>query len=405
MPSLSADNRSQNPWPAVSSEVVEWSPTTPADLLTRAQRERYRGPYRAALVPHIADLTPHVSPETSALVAEASSVITRFDAELRNELAPFSAILLRSESASSSQIENLSSGAKQVALAELGSRAERNATEIVGNVAATTAAIELADRLDTNAILAMHRALMEDTSPQMAGRWREDQVWIGGTSIGPHDADFVAPTPAHVPGLMDDLIAFSRRADVSPLIHVAVAHAQFETIHPFPDGNGRTGRALVQAMLRASRLTQNVTVPVSAGLLADTNSYFAALDAYRTGDPSPVVETFSYAALSAVDNGRRLVSDLRRIRELWGERVRARRGSGAQKLMDLLLRQPVVDRRATAAALGISPDNAGRAIDPLVEAGILREFTGFARNRMWQATEVADALDEFAARSVRRGHG
>lgn len=402
MPSLRPGD-SVDDWPSLTSESVEWTPTIPADLLTRAQRERYRGPYRAALVPHIATLTPHLTPATSALAAEASSVITRFDAELGNELAPFSAILLRSESASSSQIENLSSGAKQIALAELGSREKRNATEIVGNVAAMKAALELADHLDVPAILAMHRALLEATNPQIAGRWRDDQVWIGGTSIGPHDADFVAPTATRVPGLMDDVIAFAHRGDIPPLVLAAVAHAQFETIHPFPDGNGRTGRAFVQAMLRASGLTQNVTVPVSAGLLADTKKYFAALDAYRAGDPSEIVETFSHAALSAVENGSTLLADLRRIRAQWNDRVRARRGSGPQRLMDLLLRQPVVDRQTVAAALGISPDNAGRAIDPLVDAEILNEFTGFTRNRMWHAAEVTDALDQFASRAARRG--
>ncbi|MEE3851812.1 Fic family protein [Gordonia sp. LSe1-13] len=402
MPSLGTPARGPGDWPALSSEVIDWTPTIPPELLTRAQRERYRGPYRAAVVPHIAAATPHVAPETSALVAEASAVLTRFDAELGNELAPFSAILLRSESASSSQIENLSSGAKQIALAELGSREKRNATEIVGNVAAMTAAVELADRLDADAILAMHHALMQNTSPQMAGLWRDDQVWIGGTSIGPHDAEFVAPTAARVPDLIDDLIEFARRSDIPPLIHIAIAHAQFETIHPFPDGNGRTGRALVQAMLRASRLTQNVTVPVSAGLLADTRSYFAALDSYRSGDPSMIVETLSRAALSAVENGSHLVSDLRHIREQWRDRIRVRQGAGALRLMDFLLRQPVVDRRTVAAALDVSPDNAGRPIGPLVEAGILREFTGFSRNRMWHAAEVTDALDEFARRAARR---
>ncbi|MGV9709984.1 Fic family protein [Gordonia sp. NPDC003424] len=202
---------------------------------------------------------------------------------------------------------------------------------------------------------------------------------------------------------MDDLIAFAHRGDIPPLTLVAIAHAQFETIHPFPDGNGRTGRALVQSMLRANRLTRNVTVPVSAGLLTDTRDYFAALDAYRAGDPSVIVEKLCRAALSAVDNGTRLVSDLRHIRAQWDDRLRVRRGSGAQKLMDTLLRQPVVDRKTTATELGISPDNAGRAIQPLVDAGILRELTGFTRNRMWHAVEVTDALDEFAARAVRRG--
>src|SRR5437764_10072681 len=106
-----------------------------------------------------------------------------FDTELGTEIAPFASVLLRSESASSSMIENLTSGAKAIALAELGSTERRNATEIVGNVAAMRAALELADRLDAAAILAMHAALMAGLEPGMAGRWREEQAWISGTSF------------------------------------------------------------------------------------------------------------------------------------------------------------------------------------------------------------------------------
>jgi hypothetical protein len=120
------------------------------------------------------------------LADDASAEIVRFDAELGAEVAPFASALLRSESASSSMIENLTSGAKAIALAELGSTERRNATEIVGNVAAMRAALDLADRLDAAAILAMHGALMGGLEPGMAGRWREEQVWIGGTSFGPH---------------------------------------------------------------------------------------------------------------------------------------------------------------------------------------------------------------------------
>ncbi|GAA3964937.1 Fic family protein [Gordonia caeni] len=343
-----------------------------------------------------------IGPELLALVSEASHAVTRFDAHLGNEIAPFAAILLRSESASSSQIENLSSGARQIALAELGSREKRNATEIVGNVAAMRAALSLADRLDTSAVLAMHRALMESHAPDIAGHWRTDQVWIGGSNIGPHDADYVAPPAAAVPGLMDDLITFAHREDLPPLAAAALAHAQFETIHPFPDGNGRTGRALIQAMLRTRDITRNVTVPVSAGLLTDTRRYFEALNSYRGGDVSPIIESISHASLDAVASGTRLVSALHQLRTRWEDRLSLRRDASSWRLLDVLLRQPVVDGRAAAEALGITPANVGRAISPLVDARILREFTGFDRNRMWCATEVTDILDEFA-RSAERG--
>jgi len=249
--------------------------------------------------------------QVAAEVAEASAEIARFDAEIGAELLPFSSVLLCSESASSSRIENLTSGAKAIALAELGDPSKRNATEIVGNVAAMTAAIDLADRLDTDAVLAMHHALLAEVDPGIAGRWRDQQVWVGGTSYGPHLATYVAPHHEHVPALMQDLVEYAGRTDLPPLGLAAIAHAQFESIHPFPDGNGRTGRALIHAILRARGLTRQVTVPVSAGLLTDTDGYFATLTAYRDGDPLSIIGALAAASERALVNARLLVEDLR----------------------------------------------------------------------------------------------
>ena len=338
----------------------------------------------------------------AALVAEASAEIARFDAEIGSELAPFASVLLRSESASSSMIENLSSGAKAIFLAEMGSTSKVNATLIARNVAAMNAALDLADRLDTDAILAMHRELLRDHDEANAGRWREEQVWMGGDAFGPHRAAFIPPHHTKVLGLMEDLVTFTTRTDLPLLTQAALAHAQFETIHPFGDGNGRTGRALIHAMLRGHRLTRKVTVPVSAGLLADTRAYFDTLTAYRDGDPVPIVELLAQASLTALINARQLVGDLRGIRNGWNSSVTARRGAATWQLADLLLRQPVIDTPTVARALGISADNAMRPIAPLIKAGVLTEFTGFARNRMWQSREVLTALDDFADRAGRR---
>ncbi len=390
-------------WPSLGWEEFGWVSKIPDELVSARVRRRHAGPYRATVVPSIADRTPVIPVAVAALADEASSAIVRFDAEIGAEVAPFASVLLRSESASSSRIENLTSGAKAIALAELGSTDKRNATEIVGNVAAMKAALELADRLDQDAILAMHAALMARHDPGVAGRWREQQVWIGGDSYGPHDAAFVPPHHRHVPALMDDLVQFIGRTDLPSLVQTAIAHAQFETIHPFPDGNGRTGRALIHAMLRGHGLTRNVTVPVSAGLLTETGAYFDALTAYREGDLSAIVERMAHASFAAITNGRQLADELRGLRRGWEDTIRVRRDSSAWRLADVLLRQPVVDARTVAVELDGTPQNARRAITPLVEAGILTEFTGFARNRMWQATAVLAALDAFAARAGRRG--
>jgi Fic family protein len=372
-------------------------------MVSARMRRRHAGPYRAAVVPPIAERTPPVPAAVAALADEASSEIVRFDAEIGAEVAPFASVLLRSESASSSRIENLTSGARAIALAELGHTEKRNATEIVGNVEAMKAAVRLADNLDNDAILAMHAALVATHDPGISGRWRNEQVWIGGDSYGPHDAAFVPPHHNHVPGLMDDLVRFIGRTDLPSLSHAAIAHAQFETIHPFPNGNGRTGRALIHAMLRGHGLTRNVTVPISAGLLAETETYFAALTAYRAGDPSAIVTRMARASFAAVTNGRQLAAELREIRAGWDSILHVRQDSGAWRLADVLLRQPVVDAHTVAAEVGVTPQNARRAIMPLAEAGILTEFTGFARNRLWQASAVLTALDAFAARAGRRG--
>lgn len=393
---------SDSNWPEVGWEECSWVPKIPPELVSARIRKRHEGLYQAAVVPSIGHRTPRLPTDIVALAEEATVEITRFDAELGAEVAPFASVLLRSESASSSMIENLTSGAKAIALAELGSTEKSNASQIVANVAAMKAALDLADRLDSGAILAMHAALLGGYDPGIVGRFRQEQVWIGGDSFGPHEANFVPPHHDHVPALMADLVRFTRRTDLLLLIQAALAHAQFETVHPFPDGNGRTGRALIHAMLRGHGLTRHVTVPVSAGLLTDTPAYFDTLTAYREGAPAAIVERIAQASIAATANGRQLVAELRDIRAGWEDRLKARRGADAWRLTDTLLRQPVVDAATVAGELDVAPQNAQRAIAPLAEAGILTEFTGYKRNRMWQSREVLEALDSFAARAGRR---
>jgi Fic family protein len=368
----------------------------------RAAR-RQSGEYQAAIPAEIATLEVRLPSAVVADAEEASQEIARFDTELGGEIAPFASVLLRTESAASSKIENLTASARSIAEAEtLGTVKGRNASLIVANTKAMQAAIDLADRISDDAILAMHEALMQDTEPAIAGKWRTEQVWIGGGNFGPRGADFIPPHQDRVPAAIDDLIRFAKRSDITVLPHIAIAHAQFETIHPFPDGNGRCGRALVQSMLRNKRLTRQVTVPVSAGLLTDTSSYFQALTAYRDGDPAPIVQRLSEASVLAVVNGRQLVADLQTIQGKWESKITARRGSAVHRVPDLLIKRPVVNAQLVSDHLGIAISNVYRYLDPLVESKIIVEFTDQARNRAWRAPQVLDALDAFAERAGRR---
>ena len=390
-------------WPAVTVESRRWERGDEAMATTsRRQRRIARGDYEAAVVPLIADAELQLSAAVLAEADDASRELTRFDTEAGHIAAPFTSILLRTESASSSEVENITSSAKQVGLAELQAATSGNAGLVVANVRAMNAAIELADQIHEDTIIRMQAALLAASAPEHTGSFRSEQVWIGGGRLSPHSASFVPPHHDRVAPLMADLTQFCARTDIPVLVHAALAHAQFETIHPFPDGNGRTGRALIQSMLRHGEVTRNVTVPVSAGLLGDVDSYFAALTAYRQGDPEPIVRALTDAAFAAVANATRLVSDLNQIRARWKQAVPARAKSTASRMLDLLLAHPVVNRKLIATELGVSEQAAQMAIDSLAEHDVLRQTNNYRRNRIWHSPEVLAALDEFGSRA-RRG--
>jgi Fic family protein len=388
-------------WPALHNEILDWKPTDAPQMSRTAQR-RHRGPYSAALVPAIANQGVSLPPALAALVDDASAEVARFDAELGHGLAPFSAVLLRSESAASSRIENLTASARAIAEAELHPLHSGNASLIVANTQAMQAAIALAGQIDPRAIIEMHDALLVQDGAEEPGRFRDQQLWIGGSDFGPHGAMFIPPHHRLVPDAIDDLVAFIERDDIPVLAHAAIAHAQFETIHPFLDGNGRTGRALLQAHLRNKRLTRNVTVPVSAGLLVDTDDYFAALMDFRQGDIIPIATQVAHASFAAVANGRQLVDELRVIRSGWQARIKARRDAASWKIADVLVRHPVVNAKLIARELGMAEANTYRSLRPLIDAQILVQFADRKRNQMWRTPEVLEALDRFATRAGRR---
>ncbi|MHA7270767.1 Fic family protein [Arthrobacter sp. HLT1-20] len=319
-----------------------------------------------------------------------------------HKVATFAPVLLRSESASSSQIENLTASARAIFSAELGLKKSRNAELIAANTRAMTAALQLAEKISSDAILQMHRALMENHTIHQAGEWRDEPVWIGTRNDTPVGADFVAPHHSKVHGLIDDVVTFIARLDVPALVSVAVSHAQFETIHPFPDGNGRTGRALAQSILRHRGVTRNVAIPVSAGLLADIEGYHSALTEYRAGDVTPIIRAFANAALRAVANTRQLVEEIEVVQGAWKNQLTARKNSNAWRMLDVIARRPVLDSATAAAELGVAQPNVYPPLKALVEAGILQSKAEHQLGPCWRSDEILNAIDEFAKRAGRR---
>lgn len=391
---------SESGWRPVSYEERHWEPALDVRDSSSAHVTAV-GPYRAAVPPLIAGAKVLLDPATAALAHEATAELIRFDTEHGGDGNPLVPLLLRLECAASSAIERVTAPARSMMLAEIEEALEPHARQIVSHVRATEVALTAAGSLDEAAIVQVQRTLMASSRPDRRGRWRDQQVWLGGGSAGPQRAPFVPPHQSRLPQLMADLIAFGRRDDLPSFVQIAIAHAQYETVHPFLEVNGRTGRALMQAMLRRADLTRAVVVPLSAGLLQDTAAYFDALRHYRSGRIAPIIEVFAGAAHTAVASSRVLIDDLSDARERWEERLTARHGSGARRLVSLLQSQPVINSRLAVGYLGVTAPNAQLAIDRLVADGILSQIGTTRRNRTWAADQVLDAMDAFTERARR----
>lgn len=398
------------PIPAVDREEHVWVPSS-RGLYSRSEVRRQTGKCESTVPARIADWNVSLPSELSADLEDATRALHEFDRfSARNlghglaAIAPMTAILLRTESASSSQIEQLTVSAKQLALAEIGAGDSPNSRTVLGNVRALEAAVELADELSLDTLIAVHRELLQHQRGMEphAGELRTELVWIGKGSAGPLRADFVAPQHEHIRGALNDLFEFTDRPDLPALLQIAVTHAQFETIHPFVDGNGRTGRALVQAQLRVTGLVEHALAPLSAGLLRDLPTYFAALDAYREGDAAPIIRVFTQAARFASVSGRQLIELLdEQIRESRELLTGVRQHAGAMHLLPHLIAQPIVTSGYVTKLLNVSEATAQRALSTLVERDVLVERTGKRRGRIWQHDGILGVLDDYAE-SIRR---
>lgn len=230
--------------------------------------------------------------DLTADVADAESAIANLnhDGTSHVSLEGLARFLLRAESVASSKIEGLDAGPRRLieaeaALAYTGEASDRIAVEVLSNIATMESAVELATdkrRISLSDLLELHRRLMERSpTARLGGAIRSEQNWIGGSSYNPCSAAYVPPPPEHVRDLLHDLVDYVNGDLHPPLVQAAIAHAQFETIHPFADGNGRTGRALVHIIFRRRGLAPRFVPPISLVLATWSSDYISGLTEVR----------------------------------------------------------------------------------------------------------------------------
>lgn len=377
---------------------------------------RRSGPYRAYLPDPLMGAPLLLSSGAEARIAQAERAVRSVSGG-PSDLAGVARFLLRSEAIASSQIEGIAPSPRQVALAALeGEASLPKSAEMAQLVANNMLVVERArselagaQTITVEHLVGLQAALLS-AQPQLHGL-RTVQNWIG-RSNHPLDADFVPPPPENIPALMQDLVDYLGTASHSPIVQAALVHAQFETIHPFVDGNGRVGRSLIHTVLTRRGLTPGAVLPVSMVLSTLRDDYVNGLTRFRHSGEFGSQEfhaareawivAFSDAVTKASGQASLFSEALVTLRADWEERYehfrkergyeRALRANSATALvMRDLPSTPVLTVSTVARIHGVSKPAAISALDELTNAGILSQSKR-GRVNLFQSDEVLDLI-------------
>lgn len=367
--------------------------------------------YDAFIPLKLADLSLSLEATVAGVVSEAEAAIRDLNERARPALAPLARLLLRTESMASSKIEGVQTGIRELARAEArveaGEKASVTAREVLANIAAMQLALAEAtavDRFGVREIVAIHRRLMERTinAARIAGQIRTKQNWIGGNDYNPCGADFVPPPPEDVLALLDDLCEAINDDRLPPIVQAALVHGEFETIHPFADGNGRTGRALIHVVLKRRRVAPAYVPPISVVLAANRDRYIEGLTRFRGDRVSEWIEQFAAAARSAARLAGAYLQELQQVSAAWRAKLSARPNpprsdAAAWALIDILPGYPVISAPVAAAVTGRSKPQIYQGLEQLQAAGVLVPVSASRRNRSWEAAGLLRLLERLEA--------
>jgi Fic family protein len=378
-----------------------------ADFSAPSRRERRSCQYEAYVPDPLVPREFALEGEVAADVADAEAAISRLNVEASSlvDTEALARILLRAESVASSKIEGLQVGARRLLRAEAASRLDDGAIdvtakEVLGNIEAMVFAVQsvgVGDTITLEMLFELHRRLLAGSFLERhGGRFRDVQNWIGGSDYHPCDAAFVPAPPELVGELVDDLIEFCNEDSLPAVAQASIAHAQFETIHPFTDGNGRIGRIVILLVLRRRGATPQLVPPISLVLLAHQQAYVDALQDYRLVRRTPWLSLFIDACSIAATGAHDLSERIAILQDEWREAAnQPRSDSAAERLISLLPATPVLNLKAARALTRRSDQATLTALAALQAAAVLRETTAGRRNRVWESVGLFALLDQF----------
>ena len=386
------------------------------DSTGQSRRDRRPCQYEVYIPDLLSERKFTLDGDVAADVSDAEVMLARFNGEASSlvNTEALARILLRAESVASSRIEGLVIGARRLLQAEVaknieGVTSDVTETEVLANINAMVYGIEQIEQdkpITLELLLDVHQRLLAGTRlSAYGGKFRQIQNWIGGSNYNPCSAAFVPPPWELVEELMEDLVTFCNDDGLPAVVQAAIAHAQFETIHPFIDGNGRIGRALIQLILRRRGFASRVVPPVSLILATWTQDYIAGLAATRyKGNATSSdahqgmnvwIGRFAGACSRAVEDATTFEQRAKNIETQWRLRLGTiRPNSATDLLVQKLVGAPVLTVTGAADLIKRSFVQTNEAIARLEEAGILHKMTIGRRNRAFEAPEIITAFTD-----------
>lgn len=336
------------------------------------------------------------------LLIDANKQLVKLDtaSQLISNADLFISMYVRKEALISSQIEGTQCTLDDVLDPEVEANANLDVSDVINYVKATQYALKRLERLPLccRLIREIHEVLMENVRGQdkTPGEFRHSQNWIGPANCSLKDARYIPPNVEDMQTAMSDLEKYiNENVDYDPLIRAALIHYQFETIHPFLDGNGRIGRLLILLYLMEQRLIEKPVIYISYFLKKNQIEYYDRIsEVRRTGNFEQWIRFFLEAVSKASSDSLEAIRQLSVLHDTNVEKLpkTTRSKDNLRAVFDYIEQYPIIDIKRTAKELEVSYNTVAAAVRKLVELGILQETTNAARNRVFAYEEYLAIL-------------
>lgn len=336
--------------------------------------------------------------EMVTLLSKAHNYLGKLDmmSELIPDMNMFLSAYVRKEALLSSQIEGTQATLEDVLNPNVNIAVNLEVNDVINYVNALNFAIEKMKELPVcNRLLCeTHRVLMQGVRGQEKnpGEFRHSQNWIGASNSNLKTARFIPPTVEDMQTAMSDLEKFINDYDMDILLKTALIHYQFETIHPFLDGNGRIGRMLITLILLANGILHRPVLYLSLYLKTNRIEYYDRLSEVRTkGNYEQWIKFFLHGIIETCEDGIKTIESINSLIKMDKKKL-VKKTETISKVFDYIKEHPIITIGGAATALNLSFNGVSNAVKKMVEVNILKEMTTKARDRVFEYTSYIDIL-------------